>query len=86
MTHDTLTDAEFRRVMDGHNETMQGLIDRAAEVAWQHQCGRASFGVALDAYRDAERFADEGPGDPLTEDQWAALERVRQSLPEWATR
>ena len=86
MTTDTMTDAEFRLKMDGHNETMRELIDRAVDLAWKYQCHLVTFSSAIDAYREAERFADEGPGDPLTGDQWAALDRVRKSLPEWASR
>ena len=71
--------------MKEHNQTIRKLINRAGDLAWRHQCGLESFGAALNAYRDAERFADEGPGDPLTAEQCHALERVRQSLPEWAT-
>lgn len=85
MTTET-NDTDFRRVMDGHNKTMQGLIDRAADLALKHRCGLASFGAALHAFRDAALFADEGPGDPLNADQWEAIESVRRMLPDWATR
>lgn len=69
-----------------YHDTAWRLLNDAYFAARGFESGLSgSFSAAMDAYRDAERFLDEGPGE-TTDEMHEMLVEIEQKLPAWAIR